>query len=501
MRLEDMNQEFPKMPEDMRAMVEREVAKQVKTTSTAGYHKNKRMARRTLIAALVAAMTLATTVFAGVAYQMHVKNTGKYAVEIKTEGNENDSADAGENAGENVGAGKAGTEQAIVDIPAVKLEVAYLPDGMVETEAGKYSYESNPYQGGVSICFYAMDTGDDQFEMLEQGVVASEDIKINGYSGVYLEYQKLRDDEISFNQRIYVAYTDVHYVMEMFVGSDMTKEEALKVAESVKLTPVADESVESDVINDYTWSTYLANMQESGKEGAAEFSETSVAKSELSNTHQIGDCFAVHTFANDVDRNITVMVADVQICDDISLLDTTKLDSDQVEELSLATDKNGNLLPTELSYVKWGDGVNTLSEIVKTEEVGQKLVYATIEYTNPNDFELNNVLFMGGLVKVKEDGDQICMYFGETGDSWDEVQYSGPAMHQEMWYYDVHGGERGNNYIAHIGAGETVTVHMAWVVPEEELQYCYLNLDPYSGCYEFSDSALVAGYVDVRCKD
>lgn len=513
MRLEDMEREFPKMPENMRAMIEREVEKQMKTSTehsretekttgktaakaTAGKsanaarttgrssRKSKRMARRTLIAALVAAMALGTTVFAGVVYQMHAKSAGKYAVEVKTEGNSGETA------------GTEGLEQTNVEIPKVKMELSYVPEGMVETETGKYSYEDNLYHGGVSIVFYAMDTGDDQFEVLEKGVIASEEMNVNGYSGVYLEYQNLSEDEISYNQRIYVAYTDVHYVMEMFIGSDMTKEEALKVAEGVKLTPVTEGDEETNAVSGYTWSDYLASLTEA--EETQEFSETAVDKSKLSNTHAVGEDFTVYADASGVNRSLEVKVSDVQICDDINLLDTSKLQQDEIAELNKVTDGSGKLLTTELSYVKRGDGVDSLSEIVKTREVEQKLIYATVEYTNPNDFELNNVLFFGSLVKMKEDGNVMRMYFGETGDDWDDVQYSGPAMHREMWYYDVHGGERGNNYIANIGAGETVTVHMAWVVPEEELPYCYLNLDTYGGCYEFSDTSLALGYVDLN---
>lgn len=510
MRLEDMEHEFPKMPDNMRAMVEREVERQMKTTTehsretgkaaartTAGKpanaarttgratsRKSKRMARRTLIAALVAAMALGTTVFAGVVYQMHVKSAGKYAVEVRTEGNGGETA------------GTEGNEQASVEIPKVKMELSYVPEGMVETETGKYSYEDNLYCGGVSLVFYAMDTGDDQFELLEKDVIASEEMNVNGYSGVYLEYQNLNKDEIGYNQRIYVAYTDVHYVMEMFVGSDMTKEEALKVAEGVKLTPVTEEAAADNVVSGYTWTDYLASLTEA--EETPEFSETAVDKSRLSNTHAVGESFTAYADASGVSRSLEVKVSDVQICDDINLLDTAKLEQDEIAELNKVTDESGNLLTTELSYVKWGDGVDSLSEVVKTKEVEQKLIYATVEYTNPNDFELNDVLFNAGLVKMKEDGNVMRMYFGETGDDWDGVQYSGPAMYREMWYYDVHGGERGNNYITKIGAGETVTVHMAWVVPEEELPYCYLNLDTFGGCYEFSDTSLALGYVDIN---
>ena len=67
-----------------------------------------------------------------------------------------------------------------------------------------------------------------------------------------------------------------------------------------------------------------------------------------------------------------------------------------------------------------------------------------------------------------------------------------------MLYYDVRGGERNNNYIARMQPGEIVTIHMAWVVMEEELDTLYLNLDPSGGSYEFTDSSLQMGYVDIR---
>lgn len=42
MKLEDIKQEFPKMPEDMRAMVEREVEKQMKQTDRQQTNKRKK---------------------------------------------------------------------------------------------------------------------------------------------------------------------------------------------------------------------------------------------------------------------------------------------------------------------------------------------------------------------------------------------------------------------------------------------------------------------------
>lgn len=510
MRLENMKNEFPKMPEDIRAMIEQEVKKQVMTeqkepkqmsaSSTLTYRKRKRMARKSFIAALVAAMALGTTVFAGVLYQLRSERVGKYAVETRMEGNQTAGTEA-ENAQ------KKATDTVAPAIPDVTMELGYLPEGMVEIEEGKYSFPDTMYQGGISIVFYRMDTGDDQFEILTTEVLSNEDITVGGRSASYLLLNAPLEGEIAFNQRIYVAYTDVHYVMEMYVGSDVTKEEALKVAESVALTPV-ENNREENIVHAWNWSDYLASLSEEEIEDAEEeFPDNTVSKDEMKHTHRIGESFAVTNILDDGTMDtakqggLMAKVADVQIADTISLLDLSVMEEDEKSEVLEGVDADGKLLPTTIRYMKYGDGIDTVSEVVETKEVPQKLVYVTVEYTNTTNAEMSEVLFNASLVKMTESGNQMKMYYGrepESGEDWDEAVLDGPAAHMEMYYYDVHGGERNNNYIAGIAPGETVTVHMAWFVPEEELEYLYLNLDNYSGSYEFADTALAMGYVDIR---
>ena len=50
------------------------------------------------------------------------------------------------------------------------------------------------------------------------------------------------------------------------------------------------------------------------------------------------------------------------------------LDADAMK----AFDADGNLLPMKLEYIKSGDGINTTDEVVKTETLPQKIVYATV---------------------------------------------------------------------------------------------------------------------------
>lgn len=471
MRLENLKNEFPTMPKEMREMIRREVEAQVKTEHPQ-FKRGRKAAGRTIAASIAAVMLLGTTVFAGVrAYRLRQEPTGAHGVEVKIT-NEDD------------------TVKAPAEIPDVKMEVGYLPEGMVETEEGKYSYESDLYKGGVSLLLYKMDTGDEKFEVKHDDISMSEDFTVNGYEGVYLESPNLYEDDITFNQRIYVAYTDVHYVLEMYVASDVTKEEAMKITEGIKLVPVLEGEGAANV-SACNWSEYQAGAVE--QYDSDDLNERYVVdEAKMANTHAVGESFPSGQ------EGLTLKVKDVQVADDISLLDSALVD----EELKNETDENGRLLPADIQYIKEGDA-DSLSEVVYSRQVAQKLVYVTVEYTNEGEQELSDVLFMGILARITKKDGQMQMSPGDSyeepkeGDTWTIACNRGLPACQEMYYYDVFGGERHNNYIESILPGETKTVHMGWIVTEEELGSLYLNLDTYGGM-EFSDSSLELGYVDIR---
>ena len=100
------------------------------------------------------------------------------------------------------------------------------------------------------------------------------------------------------------------------------------------------------------------------------------------------------------------------------------LDKNRVpEKLLVEVGADGKLTDTTLSYVKSGDGVDSVDEIVKTEDVKQKLVYATVTYTNRSDKEITHMLYIGSLMLLNhEDGTYEIYDPGEqSGDGFDRV--------------------------------------------------------------------------------
>ena len=170
------------------------------------------------------------------------------------------------------------------------------------------------------------------------------------------------------------------------------------------------------------------------------------------------------------------------------------------EEWTDAVGTDGNLVNNTLSYIKSGNGIDSVDEIVKTESVKQKLVYATVTYTNKSDEEINHMLYIGTLLLMDhEDGSyQIYDPTEQSGDDYDRVIWDGVARTAEMTYNSISEDYgNGGNYISSLKPGESIQVNMAWIVNENDLNNMYLNLNGDGAAYEFSDSMLKTGLVDI----
>ena len=158
---------------------------------------------------------------------------------------------------------------------------------------------------------------------------------------------------------------------------------------------------------------------------------------------------------------------------------------------------DGKLKDNTLSYIKSGDGVDSVDEIVKTEDVKQKLVYAIVTYTNRSDKEITHMLYIGSLMLLNHEN-EIYDPGEQSGDGFDRVIWNGGAKTPEMQYYSLSEDYgNGRNYISSLKPDESVQVDMAWIVNENDLDHMYLNLNGDGAAYEFSDATLKMGLVDI----
>ena len=453
MKLEDIKKEMPKTPEMIHNRIQDEIKKQMENEQIAVFptqNAKKTKWSRTRVAAVAAVCILgvSTSAYAGSKwYAMHLEKQGTYQVATKISANEQSKMTA------------------IPDeIPDVKIQAGYLPDGMEEVEEGKFSYLETPYQGGFSMSLMLLDE---------------------------------QDQSGSYNQRIYLMCPDEYRMAVIYVGDDMSKEEAVKFAENISLVETNKMIATKDM---YSWSDFVSTEPETETREMV----TSVSSDELK-LWKTGEEFKIYPDVSAEDENgnsiesadVSVKVDSVQISDDLSLLDENKIP----EEWKKAVGEDGKLVENQLSYIKTGDGVEALDEVVKTENVKQKLVFVTATYKNNSEVTLNHILYLGNLMLLKSKDDTYQLYIEneQSGDNYDCIHSSSVAKAFEMDYYSVQEAYgNGGNYISSLKSGECVQIEMAWIVDENQLSNMYLNLSGNGSSSEFVDSTLETGIVDIR---
>lgn len=189
-------------------------------------------------------------------------------------------------------------------------------------------------------------------------------------------------------------------------------------------------------------------------------------------------------------------VTKVQVADDLSLLtNEAAINNGSVcESWKELTGPDGKLIPDTRSYIKNGDGIHTMPEIVRTEEYPIRLVYVEAEYTNMGSETAHDVWYMASLLPVVKEGGTYKI-FDRTDDTCDCVENEHSGVGYEMAYADVSGSQNPENYIPEIKPGESVTISFAWLVSADELDKLHLSLN---GALDFSEEGLEIGFVDLK---
>lgn len=511
MNRNEMKKEFPKTPQTIRNMIEQEVHRQIdlqrqteqKNTTSCSYdsiHRVKKKAvrriRKTTIIAAAAVLTLGTTALAGSKlYQIYMEKQGTYGVKTV--------ASAGNNTEKAESAAPVTMEGISTDITAMEIKLNWVPEGMSanEDQGGKntWSFAETPYQGGLSLFGYKLDEGE-VFEVLDENIVESENLQLGEHDGVLLKRNIIEDGGLWMDKILYILYPEYSRVVQMYVGQDVSKEDAIKIAENMTLVPLTDEQAQDNFI---PWTNQdRESVQEEADEAETKITATS---EEMKNLHKIGEPISLYAEAEDssgqlisTEDGLSVCATEVQTADDLSVLDQESLPQYNHQWLK-NINETGKLKNNTLQFIKSGDGINAVDEIIKTEELGQKLVYVTLEYTNTSSQTLHHIFFRTDFCMICEtsEGYRIYNRAEQEKGPWDTVIGTGAAR-GGMDYLDVQGTGQAKNYIPILEPGETIVVHTAAIVNEDELDKLYLNLDGSGATYEFTEEALEIGYIDIR---
>ncbi len=447
-----------------------EVMNMAKHENITYMNKTKRHPARKLIAVVAVAALLVTGVFAaGTAiYKMTAEPIGEYGLSLMVDFEE----------------GAASAEAA--ETPVLDITPGWLPEGMMlnPNEKVKWSYEDTPFQGGFSIKASVLNAGNKTFRETITGMESRESLMIGEHEAVYVKMVTTETDNVKFNQRLYVAYPEFNQVLCVFVGEDIDKDTAVRFVENLIITETGEYLAESivkyhgqlyrEAEQQARWAAEpSATENETVEKHHGDMPVTTISEEEIGHIYSIGESFDFRNFSDQ--EYLSVKVTKVEVTDSIDVLrDPACLkNSEEVQEVL----KNGYTM----SFVKNGDGVNTLAEIVETREKDAKLVAVTMEFTNETDAVIEDVIYHPVVTAVEEtaDGWALREKTTENGKEWDYYQnYYSWLGGDEMIYYDIIDADsNGGNHIKNIEPGETVTLQVAFVVNDEDANELFLNMD------------------------
>lgn len=240
MRLEDLRDEMPQTPEFISNMIDDEVKKQLNNDKITDMTRRRKMNKTVKVAALAAVCVMATStaVYAGVKmYNMYTQKQGNYGISTGIKLTEN--------------ANEIILPEKVHDID---ITAGYIPNGMEWSDKTHLQNVKTKYTGGFSFDWVLLDNDDLDKVMQDKNVVESEERTFGDYQGVYLKYNDLAKDG-SFNQRIYLLCPDLYRVITVYVGDDVTKEDAIKVASNLTITE-NDKMLKTKGL--YTWSDMVS---------------------------------------------------------------------------------------------------------------------------------------------------------------------------------------------------------------------------------------------------
>lgn len=380
------------------------------------------------------------------------------------------------------------------EVAEVEMKINYIPEGFA-LDPEDERYYTTPSRDDVG--YYVDDPVliDTDEPLHESYVKDAETITVSGQDAVYI-CNTYTSDTTWKNEKIFILYEELDRIVAVGSWGRGDKNELIKIAENITLTPTG-KMIPTDGLSRWSETVAPDELPEDKVADAANeeddyyFNETNAAG--MANLHQLGDKFNINIRQGDGSSvSLEASATDVQVTDDLSLLSNKDAIPDSWNDL---VGPDGKLTSDTLNYIKLGDGKDTLDQLVRTEEAPLKLVYLTAEYTNNSSETIHDALYFVSLIPIIQDGETFRI-LDRTDDTCDYVENEHRGISYEMGYIDVFGGELGiKNYIPEIKPGESATVHLAWLVNEDELDKLYVD---FQGNMVFTEEGLKTGYVDLN---
>ena len=365
---------------------------------------------------------------------------------------------------------------AVEDIVSMKINVAYIPDGMIKYSRGpKYYNAKTPNQGGFSLLFWRLDSETSNFQFPVETAVSSQEININGYEAVLVQKEKSENVGISFDRQMFIYYSDKGYVIQIYIGEDMSLDQIKSFASGLTL----EQSSEDDANG--TWASYLKNNPNETKVIQVPNNTNQVQVGSIIGNASFSDIYSIHEpFLR---KNVYNIPAQIEEYNSLQI---------SVENVTVQKNFDGITTDTIGRPADYSSYLNTNGTPI---EDGYSIVIIDIKYKNISDKDLKNEYCICPILEaLSQENDHYVVSATRTGADMKSVLhplcYDGGFF---SFYTDLKGS---HNEIAALSAGLEANVRLAFLVRNEYLQNMFLVQKSPSGWDIVSQNQ----YVDIRQK-
>lgn len=365
---------------------------------------------------------------------------------------------------------------AVSDIVPMKINVTNIPDGMVKYSQGhKYYNEKTPNQGGFSLQLWRLDTETSNFQFPVENAVSSQEMNINGYEGVLVQRETSEGYGIRFDRQMFIYYADKGYVMQIYIGNDMSMDQIRSFASGLKLEPSSEDDT------DGTWTSYLNHNPNQTKTFTIPNNPNKAKVGSIIDKASTSDIYSINEpFFR---KNINNIPSQLEEYNALQI---------SVENVTVQNDFNGITTDTIGRPADFSSYLNSNGAII---EDGFSVVIIDIKYKNisNNDFK-NEYCVCPILEALSEENDHFVLSADRTGADrksvLSELCYDGSFF---SFYTDLKGSK---NEVAPLSAGQEANVKLSFLVKNEYLQSMFLVRKSPSGWDIISQNQ----YVDIRQK-
>lgn len=370
--------------------------------------------------------------------------------------------------------------------PDIPYDTMQSSDDLTDYFISYSNIEDSDYQD-FSLHVYYLDKAPG---LIKKYVTGAETVEVNGREAAFIQQQSAARYT---SYTLYLPFPDERRMVELST-TGLDREALLSCAETVSLSKTGRTT---DSNRFWAWSEFIDQINAAPNPDTGSSSPIILTDEDMANLHQIGEAFAVPS----LDENtFEVKVTDVHITDNLSPLACDEMIPASWKKL---VDKDGKLGSDVITFTKFGDGTETLDEVLDTRKTEMALVHVTAQYTNVGDKTIEDGLFVGSLLSANHENGQWTIYDRAAEcEGANQATYSSPSIGTgEASYFEQNGQMPENpdspNSIRNLAPGESVEVHWGWLVSKDELDKLILSVDPSAGALDLSKSSAEIGYVDI----